>query len=163
MADTATTKHDMRSAKQRNQLHALYMSGFAMEIYVVLVLAVLTRSFWVLHGITLVILSHIADILFAWFLHVKGAREIRLFKSWLIWWTRIGLDFATNTLEGDLVHGVLVAGTLNFWNVIGKRFTINWFDTIATKGRDKVLRQAKENLHQLTNSYTNFIASTKEH
>ncbi len=161
MASTTTSKHTstlvrpLESAKEQYQVHPLYISEFAMEIYAVLILAVLIRRFWVLYGIALVILSHIADILLAWFRHVKGAREIRTFKSWLIWWTRIGLDFATNAVEGDFVH-VLVAGSLNFWNLIGKRLTTNWFDNIATKGRAKVLRQAKENLEQLTKSYNNF-------
>ena len=164
MASSTTSKHasplirPLKSAKEQYQVHPLYMSEFAMEIYAVVILAILMRRFWVLYGIALVILSHIADILSAWFRHVKDAREIRIFKSWLIWWTRIGLDFATNAVEGDFVH-VLVAGSLNFWNVIGKRLTVNWFGNIATKGRAKVLRQAKENLEQLTMSYNNFTGN----
>ena len=148
-------------ATENHQRHPLYMSEFALEIYAVLVLFILVRRFWILHGIALVILSHIADILISWFIHVKEAREIRLFKSWLLWWVRIGLNFATNTVEGDIVHRVLVASTLNFWNLIGKRYTINWFDNIATKGRANVMSRAKEHLHQLTTSQSNFVASVR--
>ena len=124
------------------------ISQFAFEIYIVLILFLLIQRYWILYGITFVILFHIADILLLWFIHVKEAKEIRQFKSWLLWWIRIGLDFATRTIEGDVMHRVLTANTLNFWNIIGKKYTINWFDDIAKKGRTNVLNQAKETLNQ---------------
>lgn len=147
--------------KDRHQRHPLYMTEFALEIYTVLVVFLLTRRYWTLHGITLVILAHIADILYSWFIHMKEAREIRLFKSWLLWWIRIGLDFATSTVEGELVHRVLVANTLNFWNAIGKKYTISWFDDIASKGRTNFVNRAKEQLNQLKVNHSDFESSLR--
>jgi len=128
--------------------HPILMSTFAFEIYVVLVLFLLIRRYWILHGISLLILFRIAEILFLWTIHVKEAKEVRQFKSWLLWWIRIGLDFATRTVEGEMAHRVLTAYTLNFWNIIGKSYTMNWFDDIAKKGRTNVLNQAKERVNQ---------------
>lgn len=142
--------------------HPLLASEFAYEIYSVLFLFLLIRRYWVLHGITLVILAHIADIVFSWFVHVKEAREIRLFKSWLVWWMRIGLDFATNTIEGDVIHRVLVANSLNFWNMMGKKYTFNWFNQIIDDGRAKILTRRKEQLEQLTKNHSNFVRSVGE-
>lgn len=158
-SDIMTNHSKIRTKKQKG--HPILMSEFAMEIYVVLILFLLIRRYWVLHGITLIILAHIADILSSWFLHVKEAREIRQFKSWLLWWIRIGLDFATSTVEGEVVHRVLVANTLNFWNLIGKNYTINWFDDIGTKSRTNVLNQAKERLHQSTTHHKKFAAGLR--
>jgi len=141
----------------KNKRHPLFMSEFALEIYTVLVLYVFIRRYWILHGITLVILAHIGDILFSWFVHMKEAKEIRIFKSWLLWWIRIGLDFATNTVDGDVVHRVLVANTLHFWNLFGKDYTINWFGDIANKGRNNALNRAKEQLNQSTTNHINFV------
>mmetsp|Transcript_366 Transcript_366/g.746 ORF Transcript_366/g.746 Transcript_366/m.746 type:complete len:231 (-) Transcript_366:586-1278(-) len=145
--------------KQQQRQHSLLMSEFAYEIYAVLVVFVLVRRYWILHGITIVIVAHIGDILFSWFLHVKGAREIREFKSWLVWWIRIGLNFATSTVEGRVVHRVLVANTLHFWNLIGKNYTINWFDDIANKGRALHMNHAKDELNK---SFENYKQNARE-
>eukprot|EP00536_Pseudo-nitzschia_multiseries_P010909 jgi/Psemu1/27360/gm1.27360_g len=136
-----------RKTKKREKL-SLYMSDFAIEIYFVLFLFLLIRRYWVLHGLQFLILFHIGDILFSWFLHVKDAREIRNFRSWLLWWARIGLDFATNTVEGAATHRMMVAYTLNFWNLIGKNYTINWFNDIADKGRTRTKNRVKERIEE---------------
>jgi len=138
---------------EMHKRQTLFMSKFAMEIYTVLVLFILIRKSWILHGISVVLLAHIGDILFSWFLHVKEAREILQFKSWLLWWIRIGLDVATGTVEGHILHRLVLANTLNFWNWFGIRYTMNWFDDIANTGRAKFLNQAKEQLSQLSMNY----------
>jgi hypothetical protein len=122
----------------------------------------LVQRYWILYGITFVFLFHIADILFLWFIHVKEAKEIRQFKGWLLWWIRIGLDFATRTVEGEVVHRVLTAYTLNFWNIIGKKYTISWFDDIAKKGRTNVLNQAKETLNQTKMTQKKFTDNLRD-
>ena len=131
-----------------HQRHPVFESDYALGIYTIFLLFLLVRRYWVLHGVILLTMAHIGEILFQWFLHVKEAREIKQFKSWLFWWTKIGLDFATSTVEGDLVHRVLVANTLHFWNAIGKNYTINWFDNIANKGRTEVLDRTKARIEQ---------------
>jgi len=141
--------------------HPILMSTFASKIYTVIVLFLFIRRYWILHGITFLILIHFADILFLWFIHVKEAKEVRQFKSWLLWWIRIGLDFATRTVEGEMVHRILTAYTLNFWNLIGKSYTINWFDDIAKKGRTSVLNQAKERLKQSKMTHSKFANSLR--
>ena len=139
--------------------HPLLISEFALDIYAVLFLFMLIRRYWILYGITLVILGHIADVLFSWFVHVKEAREIQLFKSWLLWWIRVGLDFATSA--PPVFHRVFVANVVNFWNLIGNNFTINLFDKIATEGRTNFLNRAKEQLHELTTNRNNFVTSLR--
>jgi hypothetical protein len=60
------------------------------------------------------------------------------------------------------LHRVLVANTVHFWNLIGKNFTINWFDKIASNGRTNVLNRAKEQLNELTMNHNNFVASLRD-
>jgi len=142
--------------------HPILLSTFAFGLYFVLILFFITRQIWVLHGITVLILLHIADILLSWFSHIKDAKEIRQFKSWLVWWVRIGLDFATRTVEGQFTHRVLTAGSLHFWDLIGKSYTINWFDDIAQKGRKNVLNQAKDGLNQSKINQQKFANSLRD-
>jgi len=149
-------------AKENYHRHPFLASEFAFEIYAVLFLALLIGQYWVFHGITLVILAHIVEILLAWFAHVKEAREIRLFKGWLVWWMEIGLDFATSTLEGEVLHRVLVANSLNFWNMVGKKYTFKIFNYIIDDGRAKLLSRAKENIEQMDMHHSNFDHSTRE-
>lgn len=147
---------------ENNHRHPLLASEFAFEIYAVLFLALLIGQYWVFHGITLVILAHIVDILLSWFVHVKEAREIRLFKSWLVWWMQIGLDFATNTLEGDVLHRVLVANSLNFWNLVGKKYTFRIFNYVIDDGRAKLLSRAKEHVQQMDMHHSNVDHSKRK-
>lgn len=141
--------------------HPLFMSELALEIYSVFLLFILTRKYWMLHGITLVIIAHIGDVLFAWYMHVKKAREILLFKSWLVWWIRIGLDFASTTMDMDVMH-LVVANTLTFWNWIGKKYAVNWFNDHYHKRRALVLNRAKEQVDQLTENHNHFGAGLRD-
>jgi len=155
------TKNVIAKRSLMKEHHPILISTFAFEIYVVLVLFLLFRRYWILHGITLLIIFHIAEILYLWIMHVTEAKEVRQFKSWLMWWIRIGLDFATRTVEGEIAHRVLTAYTLNFWNIIGKNYTINWFDDIAKKGRTNMLNQAKERLNQSKMNHKKFANSLR--
>jgi len=139
-----------KSAFTRNlERYPLLMSEFALEIYTVLGLFILIRRYWVLHGITLVILAHIADIFFAWFIHVKEAREVRLFKSWLLWWIRHGLDFAEKTIGGDFMHRLVFSNGISIWKGFGQDYTLNWIGDAAKKGRTNFLNRAREQLNQM--------------
>lgn len=156
------TKKRSRMEAKTHEPHPIFMSVFALEIYAIVLLSIWTQKYWVLHGVTLLILAHIADILVAWFLHVKGAKEIREFKTWLVWWTKIGLHFAIDTVEGSVVNRILVANTLHFWNKIGKSYTTHWFDDIAKKSRKNVLNRAKEQLEQATSTQKRFASEFRE-
>uniref|UniRef100_A0A7S4A970 Uncharacterized protein n=1 Tax=Pseudo-nitzschia australis TaxID=44445 RepID=A0A7S4A970_9STRA len=156
--DTKNLKQSKVETK-KHQRHPVFESDYALRVYAIFFLFMLVRRYWILHGVILLTLAHIGEILFSWFLHVKDAREIKQFKSWLFWWTKIGLDFATSTVEGDLIHRVLVANTLNFWNAIGKNYTINWFDNIANKGRTEVLDRTKAQIEQSKMNKKRFAAN----
>ena len=156
------TNNAIANTTRIKKKYPFLISRFAFEIYIVLALFLLVQRYWILYGITFVFLFHIADILFLWFIHVKEAKEIRQFKGWLLWWIRIGLDFATRTVEGEVVHRVLTAYTLNFWNIIGKKYTISWFDDIAKKGRTNVLNQAKETLNQTKMTQKKFTDNLRD-
>jgi len=136
----------------QNEHHPFLLSELAMEIYTILALYIFTWNYWILHGITLVIGAHIVDVLLSWFLHIKEAREIRLFKSWLFWWVRIGLNIASTTMEMDVMH-LVVAHTLTFWNWIAKQRIIKFFDNID---HDRRLSRAKEQYDQLILNHNNF-------
>ena len=144
--------------RMQNERYPLLLSELALEIYTILALFILTWNYWILHGITLVIVAHIADVLFSWFLHIKDAREIRLFKSWLLWWVRIGLDFASTTMEMDVMHLVL-ANTLTFWNWIGKQRIMNFLNNVDHNRR---LNRAKEQVDQLILNHNNFAAGLRD-
>ena len=141
--------------------HPLFMSELALEIYSILALFLLTRNYLILHGITLVIVAHIVDVLFSWFLHIREAREIRLFKSWLLWWVRIGLDFASTSMEMDVMH-LVVANTLTFWNWIGKRRTMNFLNNFDSNRRAKAYDRAKEQVEQLKLHHNNVTAGLRD-
>merc|ERR1719313_521729 len=99
MEDTEAMKKNSELRIQEHQLYSLITSELGMQMFSVVLLYTYFRKSWILHGITALILAQIADIASSWFLHVHGAQEIGQFRVWLVWWMRIGLNFAKDTAE----------------------------------------------------------------
>ncbi|VEU33362.1 unnamed protein product [Pseudo-nitzschia multistriata] len=151
-----------RAKIQKHNRALLLGSDLALGIYAVLALFLWIRELWVLNGVGVLLLAQAGDILLDWFWHMAGGHEIQQCKGWLVWWWKIGLDFATRTIEGHTLHRVLVANTLNFWNLVGKNYTLHWFGDIHKKGRASVLDRARERLEQSSENHRNFAAGLRE-
>merc|ERR1712025_970074 len=143
---------------QEHKLYSLITSELGIQMFSVVVLYMYFRKNWILHGITALILARIADIVTSWFLHVKGAQEIGQFRVWLVWWMRIGLNFAKDTAGGSTINVSLVAGNVHFMHMVGNKVMHHWLHGIVNKGRTSGLNRAKERVNQMTINHNNFVA-----
>lgn len=114
----------------------------------VLIAFALLRRLWVLDGIPLVLIFHMVKIVLSWISFVAGAKEIREFVGLAQWWIRFGLDFSTKTVEGETVHRIITAYSLNFWNMFGKNYLFNTLKEITNESRTRVLKEARDDMNR---------------
>jgi pimeloyl-ACP methyl ester carboxylesterase len=131
-----------------SQEDELWKSNAAMKLYAVVVLSAAFRSLFILQGISLLIIFHLMKLLFSWFVFVKDAKEIGELKGLAWWWINIGLRFSTKTMEGDTIHTIVTAFTLNFWAGTGINILTYIYHYIDQDRREKFLRHARENLNR---------------
>jgi hypothetical protein len=134
--------------KQEECPKRIWETDFAVRLYIVVAVSICLRTFWILQGISILILLRITRLLVVWFLYIAGAKEIREFRDLAKWWFNFGLKFSTKTIEGDRFHRLLTSFTLNFWSNIGIKYSLNLYKDIAMEQRQKFLLQAKENLNR---------------
>lgn len=126
----------------------IWQSQFAVRLYMVVAVALYFRKFWVLQGISILILLRILSLLVSWFFFVASAREIGQCKRLALWWMDFGLGIVTKTVEGSRFHQLLFSNTFNFWKNFGVEYGLDMFKDVNKENRQKILQQAKANLNR---------------
>lgn len=137
-----------QKSKIARPIYYLGASRIALELCAVLFTFLLVRRAWVLHGTTLVLALHTVKLLWSWASYIAEAREIRQLKGLASWWIRVGLDFSSRTVEGDDLHRILTGLSLNFWNIFGKSYTVNFFKDLTRENSNRVIQQARDGLRR---------------
>jgi hypothetical protein len=149
--------HDLlETSKGIDRWQGIFTSDLAYRVYLVLVVSFLLQRPWILQGVSVVIIFKIMKLLFSWFMFVKNAKEIRKVRRLALWWIKFGLDFSTKTIEGETLHRILTAFSLNFWNSMGKSYALNLFNRIGKEQRERILLQAKQNLNRSKMTHMKF-------
>jgi flagellar basal body-associated protein FliL len=136
-----------RIEKERKE-HNIWTSNIATQIYGVLFLFICKQEFWVLQGISIVIVLNILGLLSQWFVHVTQAKEIRTCKNVASWWIKFGLNLATNTAEGKTLQMVVTSISLHVWSTLGQHLTINFLQETFREHRKNLIKEAKASLHR---------------
>jgi pimeloyl-ACP methyl ester carboxylesterase len=141
----------------------LWKSKAAMKLYAVVFLSVSLRRLFILQGISLLILFHFMKLLFLWLIYVNDAKEIREFQGLAVWWIKFGLRFTAKTIEGDTIHRIVTAFTLNFWKGTGISLLKILYHSIVKDTREQILRHAKDNLKRTQISHMKWKMIRQKH
>jgi hypothetical protein len=145
-----------RISRQEENDAELWKSKPAIWLYALVVISVSLRRFLLFQGISILFVYYFIKLLLSWFMYVKDAKEIREFYGLAKWWINFGLRFSTKTIEGDKLHSILTAFTVNFWKGTGFNYATSLYQSIAKDGRDKFLQQARDNLKRTQSAHLKF-------
>lgn len=135
-----------KKSKSEEKEGELWKSRTAIILYTIVFLSVSLRCFIILQVIPLWTLFHFAKLLVSWFFYVRDAKEIREIYGLAKWWINFGLRFSSKTIDGQGMHRIVTAFTVKFWKGTGLTYANSIYQNISKDGREKFLRQARENL-----------------
>jgi hypothetical protein len=128
--------------------HSFYGSVTALQIYTVLVTAVVTRRAWVLHGITLILLNVLLERIVAWQEYHARSHELQQALNACRGMYLLGKNLTEGALEGNSLNAWLMGSALELINKSGKLFIKAWWQVHSTNMNQRVTEDLKRSIRE---------------
>ena len=137
--------HSIDLSKRDNfGLHYFYGSPTAVQIYAVVTAAIISRRFWLLHGITIIFVRKILDVLYAWGIYFAASSELKELKQLNFWLINCWLQQAEKAIQGDTLRQALVGSAVKVWNSFGRSLFYQVWRAHLRDVNAAILRETKE-------------------
>lgn len=143
-----TTEDSQVSTTRSPAMHDFWGSRFFLSIYAIVLVALLSRQWVVLHGLLLVIVWPIMDRLWIWGLFIWQSNELKSILRHVRWFSRFAFTQAGKAAEGDRLRSYIATQTFMFWTGTGKNI-IRTIIRVETRWiRTRLLRETEDTLQQ---------------
>jgi hypothetical protein len=143
-------------------IHYFWTSDVLLQIYAIVLCVIIIRQFWVLQVISILLVWRMVRLLMEWGFFIWDAPDLKRLKSLILWWVKFGLDFASKTVEGHTVHKFVASFSYNFWSGWGKDITLGTINSITQANKERILKQAQDNLRRANESRQQIASSLRK-
>jgi hypothetical protein len=131
------------------KLHYFWGSTTAIQIYCVCFAALVTRQLWILHGITIILLSEMAEKLFVWGVYFAESEDFRHSKQLISWLVNFGLAEAAKTIQGGTFRKLVAGSALQVWKSMGRSYLFQLWRSQHSELNNLVVSETRDLLEQM--------------